>query len=1059
MKRSLLYILAVTVLLAGGLAALAHAHDWPHVTVTQPAWLALVMLVPLLVWRSWARLAGLGDGRRVLALYLRSALLLLLCLALADLQTVREEEGVTTIVLLDRSFSIPVEVTDPNTMQDARWERLAAALRQASQNQGPNRIGVVSFARTPRLEFPAGQVTPYGINLRMIGTGIDRNFTDLGAAVRLGLASFPEGGARRLLIISDGNENRGDALTEAKVAQLNRIPIDVVPIRYQFNDEVLVDRIDVPAETPPDQDIPIRIVLRNYSQGRVKGKLTISRTVGENTERAQQDATLDPGLNVLQAKWPARATAASGVANFRAIFVPERLPGDRADNNEAWLPVIVAGRNRQLLFIVQDKESPRHQALMQAVQTRLSDARGRVSVTVWTPDQIPSDKDPRRFELANYDAILFINIPADMVSRDQQETVRKTIRDQGSGMVMVGGPDAFGAGRWQGEPLEEALPVDTAIRSMKAQVKGGLVLIMHASEMAEGNYWQKEIARLAVSKLAPQDEVGVLYYGYDFGPNTINGHRWHVPLQEVGPNRTKIIRDIGTMEPGDMPEFDPSLTMAEKALSEPQRGLGVRHIILVSDGDHGLLQNFSLLDKLRASRITLTTVGVTTHGPAAQDRLAEISGKAGGRHYPVDDPNALPAIYVRETRVISQNFLFLKPFQPLLSGQSADPFREWTRPLPPLGGFVRTSPKASELVQELIVAPISDGERYPILAQWQYGLGRVVAFTSDVAGGDLGWSRQWLGGPQQETFNDFWSRIVEWSLRSVDDRGLAVQTKYENGKIRVTLIDNRDVAERAQRPLGSLSVRVTSSGSTEPKQAVLEPISAGVYEATVDAEAAGSYGVTVSGTAVIGGQPRAVIMGRGAVAVPYSPEFAVVKDNAGLLQEMANMTKGRVIAEQDLARTDLFVHDGSFSRRLQPLWHWLLFAAAFVLVADVAVRRIAIDPREVVGWAVGRWQAWRGQAVLPAASQQYFARLKTTKAQVGEQLGGTAERPPAPTWQPPAPSPAAPPPPGLAPPPKKTTPPPPPPLSTGEDFAARLLKAKQKAREQMKDDETGPASS
>lgn len=1071
MKQSLVWFIGVTLVLVLGVAVWAQASDWPLVTVTRPWWLALLALLVPLVWLSWPRLAGLGPARRVLALYLRAVLVVLLILALADLQVVREEEGVTTILLIDRSFSIPIEVDENNSTRDVRWERLTAAVRQATQRQGRDRVGVISFSRTPRLEFPAGPTTPYGLNLRSIGAGLDRNFTDIGAAIRLGLASFPEGGARRLVLISDGNENRGDALAEAKVAQLNQIPIDVVPIRYQFGEEVLVDRLDMPAETPPGEDIPLRVVLRNFSGRRVSGKLIISRSFGDTVERAQQSATLEPGLNVLQTKWPAPPAGVAGVTNYRAAFIPDELPGDRADNNEAWQPVIIKRRERQILFIVQDAQSPRHQPLQQALQNRLSSAHGQVNIVVWTPDRLPSEKDSRRFELTQFDTVIFVNIPADLVNREQQEALRKAIRDQGVGLVMTGGPDAFGAGRWQGEPLEEALPVDTAIRAKKANVKGGLVLIMHASEMVEGNYWQKEIARLAISKLAPQDEVGVLYYGYDVPPQgAMGGHRWHVPLQEVGPNRAKILRAIGTMEPGDMPQFDPSIILAEEALSDPQRGLGVRHIILISDGDHGLLQDLTLLNKLKQSRITLTTVGVTTHGTAAQEALANISKRVGGRHYAVDDPNHLPAIYMRETRVINQNFLVLRHFQPALTGLLADPLREWSRPLPPLRGFVRTSPKQSELVQELIVAPLGGTEdQYPILTQWQYGLGRVVAFTSDVAGGADGWSQDWLTAGNVETFNDFWSRVVDWSLRTVQDAGLSVQTQYENGRIRVTVIDNRDAAERARRPLGNLGIRVTSSATTESADATLEPIAAGVYEATVPAEAAGSYAVTVHGTAIVGGQSRSVIMGRSATAVPYAPEFAAVQDNAGLLQQIAALTGGRVINERDLAGADLFVSDGSFRRRLQPVWHWLLCLAAVTLLVDVAVRRIAIEPREVAGWLQARWQRLRGQKALAAESQQYLDRLKTRKAEVEERLGTAKDRPLVEAWSPPAPSATGPPvtsPAAKAPPAAPPQAPPPvapapPSAAPAEDFAARLLRAKQKAREQMQEpprDELQPPS-
>ena len=83
--------------------------------------------------------------------------------------------------------------------------------------------------------------------------------------------------------------------------------------------------------------------------------------------------------------------------------------------------------------------------------------------------------------------------------------IRSNTHDQGCGLVMIGGPDGFGAGGWQGTPVEKALPVDSDIKALNVQGNGGLVLIMHASEMANGNFWQKKIAKLAIEKLSPAD--------------------------------------------------------------------------------------------------------------------------------------------------------------------------------------------------------------------------------------------------------------------------------------------------------------------------------------------------------------------------------------------------------------------------------------------------------------------------------------------------------------------------------------------------------------------------
>ena len=83
-------------------------------------------------------------------------------------------------------------------------------------------------------------------------------------------------------------------------------------------------------------------------------------------------------------------------------------------------------------------------------------------------------------------------------------------RDNVEHLIMIGGPESYGAGGWQNTAVEKALPVDSEIQSLEVMGKGGLVLIMHASEMADGNLLQKRIAKLAVERLTSTDEVGIM---------------------------------------------------------------------------------------------------------------------------------------------------------------------------------------------------------------------------------------------------------------------------------------------------------------------------------------------------------------------------------------------------------------------------------------------------------------------------------------------------------------------------------------------------------------------
>jgi hypothetical protein len=198
---------------------------------------------------------------------------------------------------------------------------------------------------------------------------------------------------------------------------------------------------------------------------------------------------------------------------------------------------------------------------------------------------------------------------------------------------------------------------------------------------------------------------------------------------------------------------------------------------------------------------------------------------------------------------------------------------------------------------------------------------------------------------------------------------------------------------------------------------------------------------------------RSKIVGRGAMAVPYSPEFATVEDNEGMLHRVAEITGGRVLDEKTLGTENLFVHDGSYARRLQPLWHWLLFAAAVLLVTDAAIRRIAVDPMAAVRQGKRVVESIRGQKELPETSQEYLGRLRKGKAAAAvpqgqatpAELGSRRFEAPAAFDGEPESTTATTPRPLTSPPAKPKAPAP----SEADDFAARLMKAKQKAREQM----------
>ncbi|HEV3263832.1 MAG TPA: VWA domain-containing protein [Gemmataceae bacterium] len=993
-----------------------------RVEFVQPWWLLLLALLPVIVWLSFRSLAGLGPVRRWVAIGLRCLLVLMLTLALAETRLRHQNENVTVLFLVDRSLSIPEEFEpdprSPGTRVDRRWERIKDFINRSVASRGPgherDKVGVIVFGRQPRLELPPGAVPR--LNFYEVASTIDNTYTDIGAAIKLALASFPEGTGKRIVLLSDGNENLGNALEQAKIAHNNGVQIDVVPLAagYRNENEVMVQGVEAPAHVEQNSSVLIRVLVRSSNPRVVYGSLTLNQLVGGDTLLVGKlsHARVVQGLNPFFFK-KSLVKQAQESFTYEAIFEPEgvedeqghELPEatatlkkmDRVQNNRATTHVIASGRRRILVIIPWEGES---EFLIEHLRKV-----GKSKYTVHTilAEALPQNSEELAVFLSSYDCVILDNVAASdvaegkveekvpaAISDEQQEVLRSNTHDQGCGLIMIGGPNSFGAGGWRNTPVEKALPVDCDIKSLQVTGKGGLVLIMHASEIYEGNRWQKEVAKLAIKKLSSLDMLGMIYYDWQQG-----GHRWHIPFQLVGEKRNEMLRLVDRMSPGDMPDVDPALQQAFDALTNPKHELTTRHIIFISDGDHWQA-NPALLAKLRGQKITCSTVCITSHGFTEEQKMNAVAIATGGRFYNVKSAKALPAIYTKETRIVSQSFLYEKPFQPRLVPLPSGPTANLPARLRRLHGYVRTSAKDSRFVQTPILAPRSGEQDFPILAYWHYGLGKAVAFTSDARSkpGLARWDREWASS---DMYLKFWEQVVDWSLRAVETGELVITSEYSDGKVKV-IIDAQDTKNPKNPPLTGLQLegRVTppSAREDDARKLVLhfEEKNSGHYEAEFKAEEAGSY--FIHATAQEGDKVYGV---RSGVTIPYSPEFADMESNTPLMDRLREMTDGETFADNDEALAEAAGSPSRVfrlaglppSRSLQPVWYWLLLFTGVGLFFDVAVRRIAIDPSEASVAARRLWGRLRGQAPAAEETPQFLDRLKSRKAQIGESLERT----------------------------------------------------------------------
>ena len=1024
--------------LGSGIVEVVRSIVW--IQFIRPWWLVLLVFVPVVVLISRRSLSGLGASRKWMAITCRALVVACLVMALAEPRVRRPSDSTTVLFVVDRSFSVPQDLalSTAGTEVDQRWERTRSIIESSIARRGPqhrnDQVGVILFGKRPRLAYPAASVSTLPIDEKAAGT-VDGNYTDIAAALKLALASFPEGTSRRIVLVSDGNENLGNAEEQAERARQNGIPIDTLALAPGFRNEneVLIQSVEAPPLTVQGGRLPVRILIRNAHPTReVDGELDVVRIGrqgiglgldGNDTEvaikiedgpqvldpRNPPRVRLVPGLNVFRFRDLFREQAGAETSyTYKANFKPLQsvlkpgdaptlgLPGDRPNNNRATAAVVARGQ-RRILFVdtAPTPEKSPHRYLI----GKLREARQRLDHL--DVAKFPGDKSDLGVFLSNYDCIILANVPADLFTNDQMETIRTQVHDQGCGLVMVGGPDSFGPGGYQQTPVEAALPVDCEIKAKKASGKGGLVLVMHASEMADGNKWQKVIAKLAIQRLGPADMIGVCDYGA-FG-GAVN---WQIPFAEIGDGKEGLFAKVDRMSPGDMPDFDPFLRAAADTLANPKHNLAVRHCIVISDGDPNYSGPGQAAVKMMADNgITCTTVGVATHGVNEDLKMQTIAagtkdanGKPGNFHK-CTNPNQLPALYIKETRRVSQSFIYDRTFNPQLTlrGGPADGL---PNALPQLHGFVRTTKKESPLCDMHIEGPMDEQSqsRFPVLASWRYGLGKAVAFTADARSvpkdGVRGWDRDWAGS---DIYQKFWEQSVQWAMREAETGKLGIIAEYRDGKVKVTV----DARDEKDKPVVGLTLKgaVTPPGKPGPGEKAptveFKAKGAGQYEAEFTAEEAGAYFVRVEGSQ----GDKAFDSARAGVTVPYSPEFSDLETNSPLLKRLSELTGGNAILEpedldwRDKKAMEKFALGANFFRPAQitirailPFWFWLVFAAGVLLFLDIAARRISIDADEIRAWGTRNWAKWRRQPVMEDIDTGGLDALMRRKQAVGDVL-------------------------------------------------------------------------
>ncbi|MGB8984929.1 MAG: VWA domain-containing protein, partial [Anaerolineales bacterium] len=212
---------------------------------TAPLLLILLLFVPLSAWMGWPS-TGPARRREFASLILRLAIILCLIFSLAGLEIVQRGNDLAVVFLMDVSDSMT---------QDAIGAEVEY-VRSALEAMGPDdRSALILFGADALVERAMSPVR----ELSEITSVPVTNQTDLAEAMQLGLASFPSGYAKRMIILSDGAQTSGDALEAAKFAAASDVQIVVLPLVTQRGAEAWITNIDVPAYLRPGEEFDLDV--------------------------------------------------------------------------------------------------------------------------------------------------------------------------------------------------------------------------------------------------------------------------------------------------------------------------------------------------------------------------------------------------------------------------------------------------------------------------------------------------------------------------------------------------------------------------------------------------------------------------------------------------------------------------------------------------------------------------------------------------------------------------------------------------------------------------------
>lgn len=870
--------------------------------------LALPLVWALVILFSWRR-----RFKPFSAFLARLAIIVLIIVALAqpilpvpDIQQLDEPQE-QLVLLVDQSASLGA----------VGQEALRAEAAQLSQAR--EKVSTLFFADQAILvDDPLSSIN--AVESSQDSPTLNPEMSNLAEALLVG-SEFLKDKAGRLILLSDGIPTAGNDPLEAatRLAQ-HGIPVDVLVLDKNdiqawsgLQNEVRVVDVNVPPVLREGETYDVEVVL--YSE--VAAEVTLNLT--KNGESLAEDVVpLQPALNRFSFTTEAQEI---GPQIFRAVVAADV---DRQPENNRLSAFSQVYPAPQILVVGFDNdELSRFSGLLREV--------GFETDTVAPPD-LPDHLS----ELERYDGMILLDVSAVPFELEQMIAIQEFVRSLGRGLVVTAGRNSFSLGQYEGTPLADLLPVSLEPPPREERPPVTLLLIIdHSGSMIEQRRpatrlaMAKEAAIRATDILGPDDLLGVLMFD--------NRFEWVVPFQQIrdGAELINIQQRIGRIPPGGGTRILQALEVALPALIA-QEVVGARHAVLLSDGksfdgNQGIEDYDRIVDEALKAQITLSTIAI---GEADQELMRHLAERGQGRYHFAAMPEELPALTVSESDILRSDALQEGDYgvaifapHPLTRGLFSPLPTPERNTAPNINGYLAMTPKPlSEVALQI-------GPGDPLLSVWGYGLGRVVAWSSDTG---AEWTNAWRSWPD---FGRFWGQVVGYTLPAPGFGLLQLDAKIgANGTVTI-IADGVTVSGQPADMAQTVATVLTPGGQEERMR--LHQMAPGRYERDIRLSDWGAYQVMASQARSDRDESDAEASMGFVLSYPAEYGLPPVGSGAALVEQIAAVTGGRAFALGQLAALNGPSVPAENHETPEPveLWPWFLGAALALWPVEIALRR------------------------------------------------------------------------------------------------------------------------